>query len=249
MIHVVAFGSSITNSGALVQINQIPDGIIPPAGNGLLIPPQFKYILGVAAIGASITRAQLASASFRDYGNMDLLPVNIGTVYESPVRWQNWLDQPLPISGPVELDAFAAQAGAGAEFDYLIAWLWDGVLQKPTRRPLSVHATASATLVAKKWTAVAMTLDNGLDQGTYALVGARAKSATGLAFRVVPNDNSSNRCGGLMVQAVDGYDLGLQRLGGLGTWTTFTNYNLPQFEYLAVSADSSEDMILDLIPL
>jgi hypothetical protein len=249
MIHLVAFGSSIANTGALIQLNKIADGIFPPANNGLLIPPQFKYVLGVTAVGASITRAQLQSASFRDYGNMDLEPINVGALFESPVRWQNWMDHPLPIGGPVELDAFAAQGGAGAETDYLFAWLWDGQMTKPSKRPISVHATASATLVAKAWTAISLTLDNPLDQGTYALVGARAKSATGLAFRVVPNDNSSNRQGGLMTQAVDGLDLGVQRMGLMGTWTTFTNYNIPSFELFAVAADTSEEFILDLIPL
>lgn len=249
MIHLVAFGSSISNTGALIQLNGIADGIIPPANNGFLIPPQFKYILGVSALGASITRAQLGSAAFRDYGNMDLEPVNVGTKFESPVRWQNWMDSPLPIAGPVELDAYAAQGGAGAETDYAFAWLWDGQMQQPSKRPLSVHATASVTLTAGLWSRVALTLDNPLDQGTYALVGVRAKSATGLAVRVIPNDNTSNRCGALMVQAVDGYDLEVQRMGGLGTWTTFTNYNVPSLEMLAVSADTSEDVILDLIPL
>jgi hypothetical protein len=249
MIHLVAFGSSIANSGALIQLNRIADGIFPQSGNGHLVPPQYSKVLGVTAVGASITRAQLASASFRDFGNMDLEPVNVGALFESPVRWQNWIDQPLPIGGPVELDAFAAQGGAGAEVDYMFAWLWDGQMSKPSKRPISVHASASVTLTAKLWSVVQPQLDNGLDQGTYALVGARAKSATGLAFRVIPNDNSSNRQGGLMTQAVDGYDLGLQRMGGMGTWTTFTNYNVPNFEIFAISADTSEEFILDLIPL
>lgn len=249
MIHVVAFGSSISNTGALIQVNGIADGIIPPANNGFLIPPAYKYILGVAAVGASLTRAQLGSAAFRDYGNMDMEPINIGTLFESPVRWQNWMDNPLPIAGPVELDAYCAQGGAGAETDYLVAWLWDGQLAQPKRRPLSVHATASVTLVANAWSKVAITLDNPLDQGTYALVGLRAKSAKGLVARVIPNDNSTNRCGVLMTQAADGLDWDPARMGGLGTFTTFTNYNVPTFELLSSAADTSEEFILDLIPM
>lgn len=249
MIHLVAFTSSITNSGALIQLAGVADGIFPASNSGLLVPAGYKYVLGAAAMGASVTRAQLGSASFRDYGNMDMEPINIGTVFESPVRWMNLLDQPLPISGPVELDAYAAQGGAGAENDYLFAWLWDGQLTKPTKRPLSVHATGSSTMVAKSWSKVQLTLDNPLDQGTYALVGAHFKSATALAFRVIPVDNSSNRQGGLAVQAADGLDIYQQRMGGMGTWTTFPNYNVPQFEAFCISADTSQDVTLDLIPM
>jgi hypothetical protein len=249
VIHLVAFTSSISNTSALLQLNQVADAIIPASNNGFLIPPTYKYVLGVATVGASIVRAQLGSASFRDYGNMDLEPVNVGTVFESPVRHQWWLDNPLPINGPVELDAYAAQGGAGAEFDYAFAWLWDGQITKPKSRPLQVHGTASATLVAKNWGKLAITLDNPLDQGTYALVGGRFKSATALAWRVIPTGGDPSRAGGLAVQAVDGMELPYFRNGGMGTLTTFTNYNVPSFEIFAVSADTSEECILDLVPL
>lgn len=249
MFHLVAFGSSISNSGALLQLDQITDEVLAASNNGILVPPQYKGVMGAAILGASVTRGQLQLPSLRNWGNQDLEPVNVGTKFESPVRANFYLENPLPIVGPEELDMYAAQTGAAAETDYALVWITDGVFQRASGRILQAHFTASTTLTAGAWSTFQPTLDNALAAGTYALVGARVKSATGMGFRMVPNGAQTNRPGGICTQAVDDLPLDGQRAGGWGVWMSFTNYTVPNLQILASAADTSEEGILDLIPL
>jgi hypothetical protein len=112
---------------------------------------------------------------------------------------------------------------------------------------LTIHATASATLTALGWTAVTFALDQSLDPGTYAIIGARCFSATGMFFRVIPNMGASvYRPGSTMVQAYDGAEIGKARRGGWGEWLRFATTNLPQIEVFATSADTAEELWLDI---
>jgi len=51
----------------------------------------------------------------------------------------------------------------------------------------------------------------------------------------------------LMSQVRDFYPPLGQRYGGWGEWMRFTNTAVPQVEFLSISADTSEEVFLDLI--
>lgn len=249
MMHLIAFGSSISNDGALHQLDQIADGVLPASNNGILVPPQYKGILAAFFVGANLERGQIVAPSLRDYGNQDIEPINKGTAFESPVRAPVYYPNILPLICPEEVDAYGAQDGTAAETDYAFFLLSDGVFQPAVGRMLQAHWTASKTLVAGAWTSVQPTLDNPLASGTYALVGAHTKSATALAFRIIPNGQQSARPGGIAVQTVDQLVMDGQRQGRWGTWLQFTNYTVPNIDIFATAADTSEEGIFDLIPL
>lgn len=253
MFHTFAYESSISNDGNLHQLTYVPDSILPPAGNGLL-SNALAYLMALSVVGANCVRGQFQAPSLRDYGNIDIDPVNIGTAIESPPRLNDYSMKPIPLAVSEEWDAYAAQNnGSTSETEYLIGWCSDGTIQPvPPKKIVQIYWTASTTLTQNKWSLIAMTLSQPLYAGSYALVGARLLSAGALAFRFVPSGGVSattNRPGGIGVQAYDQLDWPRQRFGGWGTWLQFTNTTVPQIEVLSTSADTSESGIIDIVPL
>jgi hypothetical protein len=248
MFHLEAYSSSIATGTTLHQVTAIKSQVYPPAGNGFLVQSLNKIMM-TAHQGVTAIRAQLQSASLRKQPFIDLVPVNIGAAFESPVRFADFTMAPLQVFSNEELDYFASQSHGSGEVETAGVWFTDGNNPSQINKPnLTVHATASVTLSALAWTTVAFSLDTSLDPGTYAIIGARCYSATGLLFRVIPNSGGQvYRPGMTMVQVYDALDHPYARNGYLGQWATFSTTNLPSFELFATSADTAEELWLDLV--
>lgn len=252
MFHTSAYQSTITNANTLQQLTEIPDSILPASGSGLL-SSTLAFLMALGLVGTSATRGQFQAPSLRDYGNVDLDPVNIGTAWESPPRLDDLSMKPIPLAMSEEWDAFGAQNnGAASEVSSMFVWSSDGKMDPfPAKKIVQIFWSASITLVANKWSIIQMTLAQPLYPGNYAIVGARALSAGALAFRFVPSGNPQStpwRPGGVAVQTDDALDPPKQRKGGWGKWLDFTNVSVPQIEMFSTSADTSERGIIDIIP-
>lgn len=251
MFHTSAFSSSITNGSVLVQITEIPDSILPASGSGLL-SAGLSHLHAISFIGATLVRGQFQAPSLRDYGNMDIEGINLGTAAESPPRIQDFSLRPVPLAMSEEWDLFAANSGAGNAIETGILWSSNGMLDPfPPKKIVQIRWTAAVTLTANAWSLIQLTLAQPLYPGQYAIVGARTKSAGALAFRFVPAGNPTGapwRPGGLGVQTVDQLDHDKQRRGGWGKWLDFTNVTVPQMEIFSLSADTSEEGIIDIVP-
>jgi len=252
MFHTSAFSSTITNANTLQQLTEIPDSILPASGSGLL-SSRLNYLMALALAGTSLTRGQFQAPSLRDYGNIDVLPINIGTVFESPPRVDDFSRKMVPLAMSEEWDMFAAQNnGAASEIESGFVWSSDGNIDPfPAKKIVQIRFSASITLIANKWSLIQATLAQPLTAGQYALVGARCLSAGALAFRFVPSGSPSSanwRPGGIAVQTEDQLDYHLQRKGGWGKWLDFTNTTIPQIEIFSLSADTSAEGIIDIVP-
>jgi hypothetical protein len=246
-MHLSLFRSQIATGLTLAQLTQVAEPIIPASANGFLVQPLNKVAMA-CLVGTGAVRAQLQSASLRKNPYIDIAPVNRGLLAESPVRFTDWRLAPLVLAQNEELDAFAAQNAGTNQSPCLGVWFCDGPIPEITRQShLTIHATASATLNAAGYTSVSFTMDQSLDPGTYAIIGARCFSATGIFFRFIPNMGASvYRPGAPMVQAYDGADMAGSRHGGWGEWLRFATTNLPQVEIFATSADTAEELWIDL---
>lgn len=247
MFHTAVFFSSIANGSVLLQVTNVGDPILATSGKGFIIPPNLSKLAMCAGVGTNLTRFQLTSGSIRKMYPWDFSDVNVGTAIENPARYHDFTLNPYQLDNYEELDAFALQSNAGAQNEFVAVWLCDGPMTPVMGKVQTVHATAATTLVANAWTACTLTLDNGLDGGTYAIVGAHAFSASGLFFRFVPRGGPALRPGGFMYQARDGYPPRGQRYGGWGQWMQFQNLQPPQLEVFATAADTAEECYLDLV--
>lgn len=248
MLHTELYSSSIASGTSLVQVTAVPSNIYPVTNSGFLVQG-IHGISSVTAIGSGAIRAQLQSASLRVQPFIDCVPVNRSVGAESPVRFTDWGQAPLQVKSNEELDVFGCQNSGSSAYLNVIVTFSDGPIRPAASTgALTVHATASATLNAHAWTAVTFALDTSLDPGTYSIIGMRAYSATGIVARLIPNSGSQTyRPGVPMVQSYDTTDMRYARYGAGGQFITFATTALPQVEIYASSADTAEELWLDLV--
>lgn len=234
------------DSAVLVPTAALADPAMTVSGDNIQVPEYAPMLIGAYAMGANVTRAQLQSPSLRRTVNQEIRPVNVGAEPLSPVV----LDLPIGIGIPLDVDeqlqAWMAEDAAGASAVLILAWLSDKELSPVTGEIFSVRVTNASTLVANTWTNGALTFDQVLPVGRYAIVGARFESAGLQAFRFLMQGQTA-RPGGLGCDAAGDKDMVGQRFGGWGSWGEFASTNPPTVDFLSVSADTSQVGTLDLI--
>ena len=248
MIHLALYYASLAGNAALTQLPALGDVVIAPAASGYLVPATINKIFRAAGVGGLLTRAQLNSASIRDYTPFDLAPVNSGAVISTPAVFQDFRRNPIPLKTDEELDAFVLNTGAGPTKTIVGVWFCDVAPQPVSGRVFTVHWTSAVALAAADvWSTITPVFDNGLPSGTFAIVGGRCESATGQFYRYVPRGGSPYRPGSFCSQAVGGVVTDQDRYGGLGEWMRFSNTTAPNIEIFALAADATQAGYMDLI--
>ena len=272
MFHMELFSSSIA-SGAktFAQLDySTVDNVLLPLVNGMQVSVNLPNVHSLMPIGAHMCGVRMQSTSMLPFPYPTLTPVNRGSAFESPPRVWDFSQNPWPLKPTEEFDIFASQNEGSSETEYCFVNYCDG---KPTPYPVAllqgplayasaqpgrfftVHASSSVTLTAGAWSLCQPSFDQALPPGMYALVGASAFSATGLAFRMFPSQSPQWRPGGIMKQTYDALDPPNQRAWqqgyptamGWGVWLTFFQNVPPQVEIYATSADTAEEFWWDLI--
>lgn len=272
MFHAELFSSSIaTGAQTFQQINYYTtDNVLAPLNLGMQISPTLPNLMFVADIGVNAVHVRGQTPSMLPFPYPALSPNNRGGAAESPPRIHDFSGTPLPLKPTDEFDVFGTQNAAGAQVQYVLTMFCDGPPQplpvpilppSLTQNPMtpgrffSVHWTASKTLSAGTWTQVQPIFDQALPAGYYALLGARALSASALFFRMFPAMQPLWRPGGVAVQAYDSLDPVNQRFiptyapdsEGWGVWLYFFQNVPPQVEFFATAADTSEEGWMDLV--
>ena len=106
---------------------------------------------------------------------------------------------------------------------------------------------ATDELVVDTWTPQEMVLVDRIETGRYQVVGMRAHSAGLVAARLTRLGGSPWRPGCLGVDAYTDIEHPMFRNGGLGIWGEFQESNIPAVEFLSISADTAQEVTLDLI--
>lgn len=247
MFHLELYTASITFDGALHQLTAVGGGIVPTVNSGFQVPT-LNNLMAAFTLGVHATRAQIQSPRLRNNPYPDLIPVNRGTAFESPVRYQDFSRAPLALNVTDEIDYFAAQVQTAAEASYGGVIFCDRAVSPLNMAGgITVHGTAAKALTAGAWTTVSFNLDQALEAGTYSIRGVRMFSATGLFFRMLPTGGPIWQPGGTMVNAYDQLTPDYQRHGGWGEWGTFVNTTPPNWQIYATAADAAEEIWLDLV--
>ena len=273
MFHLETFSSSIaTGANTFAQLTYVStDAVLQKLVNGMQVSPQLSKLMAVAGVGAHLVHVRAQAPSMLPNPYVSLSPNNRGSAFESPPRVWDYCKSPIALRLTEEFDIFATQNSGGSETEYVACLFTDGnfVAPPPLRTGPSLdgiggfftlHGIATTTLTAGAWTnipASSITFDQALPAGTYSLVGARVFSATGLFFRMFPQYTPLWRPGGVAVQAYDQLDPPNQRYvsgwaataGMWGEWLRFYSNTVPGIEVFATSADTAEEVWLDLIKM
>lgn len=272
MFHVELFSSSIaTGANTFGQVTYFTvDSVLQPLVNGVQVSATLTYLMALAGVGPNLVHVRAQSPSMLPFPYNAYSPNNRGGGFESPPRIWDLSTAPLPLKMTEELDIFATQNSGGNETEYILVFFSDGQKTAPAATPnpagivlnnmmpgrvFTVHSATTTTVVGGAWTQVVPALDQTLPAGQYALLGARAYSASGLFFRMYPQIQPLWRPGGLAVQAYDAMDPPNQRFfqqgsastGGWGQWLTFYQNTVPKVEFFCLNNDTAQELWFDLI--
>ena len=245
MFHTAAYTASV-DQASLAAIAALADPVLTVSGNNIQVPTGTPALGLAFGIGVNLTRAQLQSPSLRRFINYEVRPIIRSATPLNPVPSIDFMDAPIDLDAGEQLQAWTAEDGAGATRMSVIVNLLDKAATPVTDPSFSLRATAGTTLTAYTWTNAALTLDQVLPVGQYAIVGARAESAGLVAFRFVLQ-NQTPRPGGLGNLSESTLTLPGQRSGGWGVWGTFDNWTIPTIDFFSSSADTSEVVTFDLV--
>ena len=246
-VHVVGYGESFT-SITLDPINVLDDQSITEAGHDITIPTKTSHLGGVLAMGADLDEARVDTPSLRESALFNIAEIITGALPGTLPRFEDRLDNPLPLEENEEMQGLARNAAVGANIVRLFAWLTDGPVGKESGPIFTVRFQSATALVAEVWTNVNLVPDQALRAGRYKVVGAKFVSATGIVGRLIFT-GQGERPGAPCVAIENESSLERFRHGNMGIWGEFEHNMIPSAEFVASGADATQIVYLDLIKL
>lgn len=233
------------STATLGNFAALADQHLTVSGDDIYIP-SYRYLAGAMALGATVRLARVTSPSLRAMIEYDLEPIEYGATPSARPAFHDRFEDPLPLDIN---EALNFQMGNQAsEGDFGIIWLSAGPISEIRGRIYSVRTTSSTTLTGNAWTLCTLTFPSTLPARKYQIVGAKFHSSTCIAGRLVIPGHPW-RPGAIGTNTVLEIGDGRFRYGKAGVWGEFDSRQPPQAEFLATGADTSEVVVLDLIPL
>jgi hypothetical protein len=243
--HLLAWRESIAQTTEN-DLQPVPDQVFTIQNNHFL-PSTNMAIVAAYASSANLTLARFVSPKFRQVTTPYIRPTGAALLPISRPPIMDLRANPLIANGLEELAVFATQGGGAAEVVYALAAMQRGVQTPvPAGDVWTMRGTGTTTVTAGAWSLCSITWADSLPVGNYAVVGLSAVSTTGVAARLIFN-NQQDRPGGLAF-ATDGLIPPIQFVqGGLGVWGTFSSTVLPNVEMLCNAADTAQEVFMDFV--
>lgn len=251
MMHLGGWAEDIDGAGTTTQLSALLDPLLAINGDNLRIPTLDQIVMLAGGIASGGTgQLTLVAPVLREIGNFTIAPVNgnadADVEVDDPPKLVDLRDRPLQMKAGENASVEFNSNTTAAAFQWALAMFTDGLRPQPSGPVRSLRFTNTATLTARVWTNVNLTAVEELPAGEYAVVGMRAISATCVAARLVPRGAGWRP--GCLGGDVDNYeDNPMFRYGGLGEWLRFRHDEIPSVDFLADSADSDQDVILDVV--
>lgn len=204
-------------------------------------------IMAAYASSATLTRTKLKFPSINQYGGTWLRPVNATLLPFTDPNVADYRQIPFTVPAQEELQ-YASTSGlaCGTENHYVLTWLQDSFVPAPQGQIYTLRATSTTAGVASTWTDITVTYDNQLPSGRYAVVGSNVHSTTGVAHRMIFDDQLW-RPGTLSFATTGLRNHPMFEKGRLGVWGYFTTISLPRFQILDNATGNSHTIYLDCV--
>lgn len=245
MHHTLAWRLSLADATA-TDVTPVTDGIMTIQNSHFL--PQKNYQLLYAYFGAATpSRARFITPTFRQLSTPWIRPINPAIVPTDEPNMADYTANPLLIRGLEELQLEGMQSSGGAAVVAAVAGIASVPLgPAPAGDIIAMRGTGTTTVTAGAWTNCAITWQDTLPNGQYAVVGLEAIGTTCITARLIFEDQVE-RPGALGQSLVSGNGPRLFRHGGLGIWGRFTAFRIPSVEFLCNAADTAQEVYLHLI--
>ncbi len=254
-MHLIAW-SETQAAATFTAVAAVPDTSMNlEAGDGFVVPSEFPELFAGAAIGSTLLRARYTAPSIeRRRATVDIWPLADSADAFALTHPQIWMPlRGIPLDPGEVLGAKISQDSGTTDLEVVLAFLKaPGALPAmPTGEIIQIRATGTTTLTAGAWTLAAMTLDQELPSGRYALVGFVPMGVSPVAARVVipgqgyrPGmpaligtlENDSLNADFSTMKKLMYYNMG-----------EFANTNVPSFEFLASAGDTAQTVYLFVV--
>jgi len=254
------FYESRAGVAALAEVAGLADQSVAVNGDNITVPPRNTQIIaawaGMSNAADVLVSARLSAPSMRSRTLLDMAALEAiaagGTLEpSSPTPLNVYLNKPIQLTPGEFLNHLQESDGTtAANLCTAIVILGDGQYGNPyAHLPIqTVRATATTTLTANAWSPCVITLDQQLEAGTYAIIGMRAQSAGAKAARLILQETAS-RPGVIAYDSNADIESPIFRNGNIGVFGTFTHNSIPQVEFLSLSADTVETVMLDIVKI
>jgi len=243
---LVGWSESQLTGGELTAVKALIDQHITVDGDNILVPEFASNLAGVFVLGTTISRAQISAPSLRRGLLYDIAPVNVGAEPVNRPFMHMRFDKPLPLDPSEGLQALVAAESGAPEYETVLAWLQGEFDAAPDGDIMTVRATGTTTLTPREWSLCPITLTQQLEAGRYAIVGMKAISAGAIGARLVL-PGSEYRPGVIASDSIGDVAIEQFRYGSLGSAGEFEHTFVPQVEFLSITADTSEEIYLDIV--
>jgi len=238
------------DSAALTEIAALADGQhVAYSGDDVFVPGFANYLFGYHFMGANFTQGQICAPSLRAELYIDVEPADLVDEPASPSAVHIFPGSPIRLDVNEGLRTMMAEDAAGASRVTAFLFLAPGVISPVSGTVYTVRCTNTTTLTANAWTNGPLTFSQTLRATRFQVIGARAQSAGLRHFRLVFPGSATFRPGAPGYDADGDLENPIFRRGGLGVWGDFDPRLAPSIDFLSASADSSQVVHLDLIPL
>lgn len=215
--------------------------------NAHFMPQVDQGILYAYVGAATLNRARFVTPNFRQVTTPWIRPQGTAIVPLDEPNIADYRDNPLRLKALEEFALEAMQTTGGAAVIVGVAGLSKtGIQPAPQGNIFTMRGTGTTTAVAGAWTLATITWQDTLPAGLYACVGLEAVSVTGIAARLV-FEEQWDRPGTVCQSLVSGNGHEMFRKGGLGVWGRFNANRMPNIEFLCNAADTAQEVFLDFI--
>lgn len=254
MFTLVAHYETIDAAGVFANLTRAPGEVhIGGVGDDIQVPSLNQLLAVAAGVGSGGTGfARVDAPSFMGGVSLRIAPINGNADGDaepnSPPAILDLRRTPIVLQPGEDLRALVDSNPTNPQANWVIYLLGDGPVTPLTGvQPFTIRMTATAALVVDTWTAQEMTLTDRIPTGRYQIIGMRARSAGLVAARLVRMGGSPWRPGCLGHDADTDLTHPMFDFGGLGVWGEFPESNIPAVEFLSVSADTDQEVWLDIV--
>lgn len=257
MFHVLVYEETPAAQNVYDGMDAIADPEFSRRNNRVIFSEPYNLIAAYAA-GADLIRQRLDVPSINGIARHHFHPLNIDADVITDPQVNDYRDYPISLPMNEEIGIETMDSNAAPTQAWTALWIappsWNMSLPRGERR-LRVRGTATITTVSLSWASpVAITLDENLRGGNYAVVGLEVINTGACVARLV--FSSGNAPGGrrlrpgVLVQQAESEIPWAPQQGGLGKFGEFHSFELPQIDAFAVTG-AAETLVLymDLVRL
>jgi hypothetical protein len=244
MYHTVLYRSSQA-AGAQNSSLTIVTGANDTVQSNKYNPVQQMDLLGVMALGPSMTNARVVTPRINTITPQNISPIEVGSAWPTDAAVSDMFDYPIRLAESEQIDCQTSNDAGAPVTHSMLLFLGAGNYIHTRGPKFRMRGVGSTTLTAGAWTLVNVTWDVALPTGTYEINGMTVVSATGIVARLsVPNEYYQ---GGVPVCPTGAirkpWPFLYNRFGPMGRFTT-TGY--PNVLIFATAADASQTVFLEV---